>query len=310
MARRHRPDASSRWPATAGWTPSIPTTASAPPTSGAGRWKPGRSTRTSTACAWPTASTAASRTAACPCWNPTAASANGSARARTSPSARQAEEVVKPRAGGPGSARQGAHRPTHRDQPHPPPAGHRAEADRGRTGRGARRRAQQRQAQEPVPGQHEPRNPHAHERRHRHDQPAARHHARRGAARVHRDDPHQRRLAAGHHQRHSRFLQDRGGQARLRGTRPGPAGHRGRGHRTARREGRRPRGSTSPATCSKTCPGSCAAIRAGCGRCSSTSSATPSSSRPRAGCWSTSPSSRKRPATRRFASRFPTRASA
>ena len=51
----------------------------------------------------------------------------------------------------------------------------RAEADRGRTGRGARRRPAQRQAQEPVPGQHEPRNPHAHERRHRHDEPAARH---------------------------------------------------------------------------------------------------------------------------------------
>ena len=40
-----------------------------------------------------------------------------------------------------------------------------------------------------VPGDDEPRDPDADERRHRHDQPAARHAARRRAARVHRDDP-------------------------------------------------------------------------------------------------------------------------
>ncbi len=60
---------------------------------------------------------------------------------------------------------------------------------------------------------------------------------RRRAARVHRNDPRQRRLAPGHHQRHPRFLEDRGGQARLRGAGPRPPDDRRRGHRTARGEG-------------------------------------------------------------------------
>ena len=60
--------------------------------------------------------------------------------------------------------------------------------ERGGGGGGAR--------QERVPGEHEPRDPHADERRHRHDRPAARHAADRRAARVRRDHPRQRRRAA------------------------------------------------------------------------------------------------------------------
>ncbi len=155
-----------------------------------------------------------------------------------------------------------------------------------------------------------PRNPHAHERRHRHDQPAARHPARRGAARVHRDDPRQRRRAAGHHQRHPRFLQDRGGQARLRGTGPRSPGDRRGRHRTARRKGRAqgagprlPRARRrAPATARRPGP-----VAAGVGQ--------PRGQRdqvhplgPRAG--PRRQACRKRPATRSFASRCPTRASA
>ncbi len=62
-----------------------------------------------------------------------------------------------------------------------------------------------------IPGQHEPRNSHADERRHRHDRAAFGDGTPAHAARVCRDAPHQRRVAPGHHQRHPRFLEDRGG---------------------------------------------------------------------------------------------------
>ena len=59
-----------------------------------------------------------------------------------------------------------------------PPAPIREEGGRSRGG-----------CEERLPRQHEPRNPHAHERRHRHDRPAAGHRPDRRAARIRRDDP-------------------------------------------------------------------------------------------------------------------------
>ena len=84
-----------------------------------------------------------------------------------------------------------------------------------------------------VSGQYESRDPHADERRARHDRAAARHRTHRDAAPLRADRAPLRRGAAPHHQRHPRFLQDRSGQdgarrRRLRRARD----HRGSG-RTA-----------------------------------------------------------------------------
>ena len=65
-------------------------------------------------------------------------------------------------------------------------------------------------SQERLPGDDEPRDPHADERRHRHERAAARHAADRRAARLRRHHPRQRRRAADDHQRHPRLLEDRG----------------------------------------------------------------------------------------------------
>ena len=65
-------------------------------------------------------------------------------------------------------------------------------------------------SQERLPGDDEPRDPHADERRHRHERAAARHAADRRAARLRQHHPRQRRLAADDHQRHPRLLEDRG----------------------------------------------------------------------------------------------------
>ena len=67
--------------------------------------------------------------------------------------------------------------------------------------------------QERFPGQHEPRNPHAHERHHRHDRAGARHGPDRPAARLPGNRQIVRRLAVDAAQRHSGLLQDRGRQA-------------------------------------------------------------------------------------------------
>ena len=65
-------------------------------------------------------------------------------------------------------------------------------------------------SQERLPGDDEPRDPHADERRHRHERAAAGHAADRGPARLRHHHPRLRRFAADHHQRHPRLLQDRG----------------------------------------------------------------------------------------------------
>ena len=77
-------------------------------------------------------------------------------------------------------------------------------ARRARRGRGRQR------GQERVPGDDEPRDPHADERGDRHERPAAGHAADRRAARLRGDDPRLRRRAADDHQRHPRLLEDRG----------------------------------------------------------------------------------------------------
>ena len=67
--------------------------------------------------------------------------------------------------------------------------------------------------QERVPGQHEPRNPHAHERHHRHDRAGAGTPARAGNANTSRSWPSRAKSPAAADQRHSRLLENRGGQA-------------------------------------------------------------------------------------------------
>ena len=72
------------------------------------------------------------------------------------------------------------------------------------------------QAKSDVPRHHEPRDPHADERRARHDGGARPPGARRRAAPHRRDHARQRAGAAAHHRRRARFLQDRGRTARAR----------------------------------------------------------------------------------------------
>ena len=74
--------------------------------------------------------------------------------------------------------------------------------------RAARRSGER--GEEFVPGDDEPRDPHADERRHRHERAAARHAAGARAARLRRDHPRLGRRAADDHQRHPRLLEDRG----------------------------------------------------------------------------------------------------
>jgi PAS domain S-box-containing protein len=80
--------------------------------------------------------------------------------------------------------------------------------------------------QEPVPGHHEPRDPHAAERDHRRDPAAAGRDAHARGATPRRPDRPQRAFAAGAGQRHPRLLQDRGRPDgdRERGLRPVRAG--------------------------------------------------------------------------------------
>ena len=102
-------------------------------------------------------------------------------------------------------------------------------------GGGARQRGQ-----EPVPGDDEPRDPHPHERRDRHDEPSVRNAAHRRAAGVCGHDPGVRRDAARAHRRHPRLFQDgdRAAEARVGGIQPARM-RRGRGGRRWRRAARR-----------------------------------------------------------------------
>ena len=99
---------------------------------------------------------------------------------------------------------------------------------------GARRRRDGQRGQERVPGDDEPRDPHADERGHRHERPAARHAAQRRAARLRQHDPRLGRRAADDHQRHPRLLEDRGRAHGHRGAAVRPARVRGVGARPDR----------------------------------------------------------------------------
>ena len=124
-----------------------------------------------------------------------------------------------------------------------------------RAARGARGGRSGEPGQELLPGRDEPRDPHADERDHRHERPAADTQAQRRAARLRRHDPLVGRRAADDHQRHPRLLEDRGGQGR-----PGGGAvqrrrlHRGRA-RCDRAGRRRRRASSSPTRSRATCPG-------------------------------------------------------
>ena len=71
-------------------------------------------------------------------------------------------------------------------------------------------------AKSDVPGQHEPRNPHADERHHRHDASGSENGPDAQTARLPWQGQDRGRVAAGHHQRHSGFFEDRSGQTRNR----------------------------------------------------------------------------------------------
>ena len=136
------------------------------------------------------------------------------------------------------AAAQGRRDRRRRDRPRP--ADHRRRAQRllrdlprhHRARRSTARRGRRERGEEHVPGLDEPRDPHADERDHRHERPARRHGARRGAARFRRDDPDLGRIAADDHQRHPRLLEDRGRPDRARsGAVRARAVHRGRDRR-------------------------------------------------------------------------------
>ena len=88
--------------------------------------------------------------------------------------------------------------------------------------------------EERLPRDHEPRDPHADERHHRHERTPTAHRPRRGATRVRGDHPYEQRSAPHDHQRHPRLLEGRGGTdgARDRAVRlPSLRRRRARAHR-------------------------------------------------------------------------------
>ena len=106
-----------------------------------------------------------------------------------------------------------------------------------------------------------------------------------GAARVPLDRVRLGRLAAHHHQRHPRLLQDRGRHAVARSGAVPAAANASRARSAPWRSGPTRRASSSPATSTRRCPTRWSATRAACGRSWSTWWATPSSSPPRARSW-------------------------
>ena len=159
---------------------------------------------------------------------------------------------------------------------------HPAPARRRRARRRARRGARGRAAEVAVPGQHEPRDPHADERRDRDGRAAARHRAVRGAARLRLDGAQLRRRAAADHQRHPRPVEDRGRQARARarGVQPLRGGRHRRRHAGRERPRQGPRAARLHRAARAAARSSATASASS--RSSPTSSPTRSSSPPRA----------------------------
>ena len=107
--------------------------------------------------------------------------------------------------------RDAAGRPVYDHRDHP---GHlRTQAAGGRAAAGQGGGGGGQPGQGRVPGQRQPRDPHAHERHPRHDRAGPRHAADRGPAAMPEDGQVGGRQPAGHHQRPARLLQDRGRQA-------------------------------------------------------------------------------------------------
>ena len=154
--------------------------------------------------------------------------------------------------------------------PHRPPAalGARGEA---RARRDPRRGAGGLPREVGVPRHDEPRDPHAHERRHRPDRPAAEHRARRPPAPVRRGRARRRRRAADDHQRHPRLLEGRGRQARARDHRLQPARRSSRTPPSWSRSRRSARASSCWPTARRSCPLALRGDPSRCARCCSTS---------------------------------------
>ena len=165
---------------------------------------------------------------------------------------------------------------------HFPPRHHRAQAGgAGFAGReGGGRSGQPRQ--EHVSGEHESRDPHAAQRRDRHDRTAASDALQPRATRLSDDGPRFRRSRSWRHQRHPGLLQDRSGQAGARDSARSTCGMARRHDEIACRPGPREgtgTGLTQTAGRSASC---WSATTAACGRSWSTSSGTRSSLRPTA----------------------------
>ena len=120
--------------------------------------------------------------------------------------------------------------------------------------------------QERIPGKHESRNTHSHERHHRHDGIGARHDPHPQSARTVGNSPLVRRFAAGTDERPLGFFQDRGRQAQTGQyslQRPRRFGRRGQGTRDLRHTKRI---WNSPAMSTARPRWNSSAIRGGCDR--------------------------------------------
>ena len=191
---------------------------------------------------------------------------------------------------------------------HPRP--HRSQERRIGPRAGPRRGRGGQPGQERVPRQHEPRDPHADERHHRHDGTPARLGINARAAGIARPRDGVGRISDDGHQRHPRLLQGRGGKTRTRPDRVQPRAISSATRSKPWRSAPIVPGSSWPATSTRRFPRSWSATRAASARSSSTSSATPSSSRRKAKS-SSKPASSRRTATRAASnSPSPTRGSA
>ncbi len=133
-----------------------------------------------------------------------------------------------------------------------------------------------------FPGQHEPRDPHADERDHRHGASRAQGRSHAAPARLPGQDPVLEPAPAGHHQRHPRPLQGGGGQA-AHGA-GGLLAREGAGHRVRlhRRQGRVEGAAAFLRRGARRARSNCSATPCASGRCCSTTPATRSSSPSRA----------------------------
>ncbi len=158
--------------------------------------------------------------------------------------ARAATGRVSHRHHRPCGAARGRASAAHRGAHHAGRATRRAALRRHRAGKRPPRSRGGQPGQEPVRGQHEPRNPHADERGAGYAAAAAGHGAGRAPARLCGKGRVRRQVAVGHPQRHSGLFQDRGRQTRAR---PRAVRHRPAVARRGHHHGRQPQGQTAGA---------------------------------------------------------------